>query len=417
MVSFAKSSKKTTIKDRLLKTILTVLSMLFVVLCSMLFGGIDTAYATENTSTEETVEQLTDAVNSAIDNLDLDGLQDYLNSLSYEQQQATFINDLKTTLKSLISGNSTQFFEEFANLVSSTLGKYFLGFLPSFVTIIIICLLNSMLGGMTADFLNKSTTEVTHTVCYCAVVIVLMSGIVSIISVVKGTVDALISFSNALFPPLLTLLSMVGGEVAVATYSPLMAVLCGFIMKIISVVILPAFVATIVFSVVGNMSKTVKLDKLTKAVKSASTWLIGIVFGVFATFLTAQGITGGVVDKFGFNIAKFALSSYVPVLGGYLSDGFDLLSASLVLVKNALGYTGVIILVCTVLFPLLKIVIFTLVLKFTSAIVEPIGDNRVATLLHSVAESMNLLVTALAGVAFMFFILLMLLIGSCNMGI
>lgn len=409
--------RKVSAMDRLQKLALTILSVVLAILLNILFGSFDIAYATENPSTEETVEQLTDAVNSAIDNLDLDELQEYLNSLSYEQQQATFINDLKTTLKSLISGNSTQFFEEFANLVASTLGKYFLGFLPSFVTIIIICLLNSMLGGMTADFLNKSTTEVTHTVCYSAVVIVLMSGVVSTISVVKGTVDALITFSNALFPPLLTLLSMVGGEVAVATYSPLMAVLCGFIMKIISAVILPAFVAIIVFSVVGNMSKTVKLDKLTKAVKSASTWLIGIVFGVFATFLTAQGITGGVVDKFGFNIAKFALSSYVPVLGGYLSDGFDLLSASLVLVKNALGYTGVVILLCTVLFPLLKIVIFTLVLKFTSAIVEPIGDNRVATLLHSVADSMNLLITALAGVAFMFFLLLMLFIGSCNMGI
>lgn len=392
-----------------------IFSVTVVHLC--VFGKSDVAYAKNGTDTEDVSEQLSDAVNDAIDKLDLKGLQEYLDSLSQEQRQSTFIQDLKSTLKALINGDSKIFYQEFINLVSSSAGKYFLGFLPSFVTVIIICLLNSLLGGMTSDFLNKSTTEVAHIVCYCAIIIVLMSGVVGIIKTVSDTVSSLIAFANAIFPVLLTLLSMLGGTAAVATYSPMMAILCGFIMKIISAVILPAFVAAIVFSIVGNISKTVKLDKLTKLVKSASTWLIGIVFGVFASFLTAQGITGGVVDKFGFNIAKFALSSYVPILGGYLSDGFDLLSASLVLVKNALGYTGAIILLGTVLFPLVKIVLFTLTLRLTSAIAEPIGDTRVATLLHSVAGSMNLLVTALAGVSFMFFIMLMLLIGSCNMGI
>lgn len=410
---------KTTRNKRILAVICAIMLALLAVMCVYFcnFYERDVAYAADDNDADDVSEQLSSAVNEAIDKLDLKGLQEYLDSLSQEQRQATFIQDLKTTLKALINGDGKTFYQEFINLVSGSAGKYLLGFLPSFVTIIVICLLNSLLGGMTADFLNKSTTEVAHIVCYCAIIIVLMSGVVGIIKTVSDTVSSLIAFANAIFPVLLTLLSMLGGTVAVATYSPMMAILCGFIMKIISAVILPAFVATIVFSIVGNISKTVKLDKLTKLVKSASTWLIGIVFGVFASFLTAQGITGGVVDKFGFNIAKFALSSYVPILGGYLSDGFDLLSASLVLVKNALGYTGVLILLGTVLFPLIKVVIFTLTLRLTSAIAEPIGDSRVATLLHSVAGSMNLLVTALAGVSFMFFILLMLLIGSCNMGI
>ncbi len=61
--------------------------------------------------------------------------------------------------------------------------------------------------------------------------------------------------------------------------------------------------------------------------------------------------------------------------------------------------------------------IFTLTLRLTSAIVEPIGDTRMSGLLHTVAGNMNLLITALAGVAFLFYILLMLFIGSCNMGL
>ncbi len=406
-----KRSKKKTVFA--LCVIAVVLISLLVSVCS----PAQVANADDNKSEEEVRKELSDAVNDAIDRLDLSDLQKFLDSLTAQEKETININDVKAALKSLVNGQTDDFFSKLIGLLAGTLGKYFAGFLPSFITIIVICLLKNMLGNLTGGLAGGSATEVVHIVCYCAVIIVLITGISSVIATVTQTIALLVGFSRAIFPVLLTLLSMLGGATTVATYTPLMAVLSGLIMKIITVVIVPAFIATIVFSVVGNISKNVKLDKLTKVVKSASTWLIGIVFGLFATFLTVQGITGGVVDKFGFNVAKFALSSYVPVLGGYLSDGFDLLSTSLVLVKNAIGYTGAVILICIVLFPLVKVVIFTLTLRLTSAIVEPIGDTRMSGLLHTVAGNMNLLITALAGVAFLFYILLMLFIGSCNMGL
>ncbi len=401
------------------KTVLALIAVLAVLLavfvCDMLCNKV--AYADESKSEEEVRKELSEAVNDAIDRLDLSDFQKFIDSLGEQEKNALNITDAKATLKALVNGQANDFFDRLLNLLAGTLGKYFAGFLPSFITIIVICLLKNMLGNLTIGMSGASTAEVVHIVCYCAVIVVLMTGIGSVISTVTDTVLLLTGFAKAIFPILLTLLSMLGGATTVATYTPLMAVLSGFMMRLITAVIVPAFIATIVFSVVGNISKNVKLDKLTKVIKSASTWLIGIVFGLFATFLTVQGITGGVVDKFGFNVAKFALSSYVPVLGGYLSDGFDLLSTSLVLVKNAVGYTGAVILIGVVLFPLVKVVIFTLTLRLTSAIVEPIGDTRMSGLLHTVAGNMNLLITALAGISFLFYILLMLLIGSCNMGL
>lgn len=394
-----------------LLTVICVLAFFF----AMPDGSV--SYADGSKSEEEIERELSDAVDGAIDRLDTNLLQKFIDSLDESQRAAISIDNIKQSLRQLADGNGAGFFDIFIGTLSSAAAKYFVGTLPAFITIIIICLLKNLLGGMTGDFANRSTTEVVHIVCYCAVIIVLMSGVVSIISAVTDTILGLSAFAQGVFPVLLTLLSMLGGASSVATYSPLMAVLSGFIMQLITAVIVPAFIATIVFSVVGNISKTVKLDKLTKLVKSSSTWLIGIVFGLFAAFLTMQGISGGVVDKFGFNAAKFAVSSYVPILGGYLSDGFDLLTASIVLVKNAFGFTGALVLLGVVIFPLVKLVVFSLALRLTAAIVEPIGDDRVAGLLNSVADNMGLLVTALAGVAFMFFILIMLTIGSCNMGI
>ncbi len=390
-----------------------ILLSIFVVI-NFLFCDFGIASASDSKSEKEIKEELGGTIDDTLDGLDLKELEDFIDSLDVDQRQAIGMDDVKGALRALVSGSAQDFFKRVVDILSKSAGRYFLGFLPSCVTIIIICLLKNLLGGLTGDFANASTTEIVHLICYIAIIIVLMSGVGSVIATVTRTVEGLTTLSAALFPILLTLLSMLGGAASAATYTPFMAALSTVIMKLVSVVIVPAFTATAVLGVVGNLSKNVKLDRLTKLLKSASGWLIGIVFGLFATFLTVQGVAGGVVDKFGFNIAKFAMSSYVPILGGYLSDGMDLLSASLVLIKNALGYTGVIVMVGAVVFPLVKVVIFSLAVRLTAAIAEPLGDSRVASLMSGVASNASLLITALAGVAFLFFVLMMLLIGSCN---
>ncbi len=378
-----------------------------------LMGANEIAWAKES---EENVEEtLRDNTDSTIDGLDLDVFEEFLKTLTDEQKSAMGFQDVKEFIKSLTEGNTENFFSNFTTSLFKSLGKYFAGFLPAVITMLVVSMLKSLLSGMTSGFLNASTTEIVGVVCYAVVVVVLMSSVVSVVDTTVSTVNNMTTFAEGVFPVLLTLLATLGSTTGVATYQPMMAVLGGGVMALISKLILPAFIACVVFAVVGNLSKNVKLTKMNKMFKSASSWLIGIVFGLYGTFLTVGGISGGVVDKVGYSAAKFALSSYVPILGGYLSDGFDLIGASIVLVKNAFGYTAVIVLIAMVLFPLLKIVIFIFSMRLASAIVEPIGDEKVSGMLSAVADNCSLLISALAGVAFMFFVLIMLIIGAFNM--
>ena len=258
-----------------------LLSIFAVINC--LFCDFELAFAGNDKSEEEIKEELSGVVDDTIDELDLKAFEEFLAGLSDEKKQAIGIEDVKQTLRALVSGNSQNFFEQALGVLGKSLGAYFLGFLPGCVTIVIICLLKILLGGLTGDFASNSTTEVVHLVCYIAIIIVLMSGVASVISTATRTIDSLTTFAAAIFPALVTLLFMLGGATSAATYTPFMAAMSSVIMKLVSAFIVPAFVATAVLGVVGNLSKNVKLDKLTKLIRSASTWLIGIVFGLFAT--------------------------------------------------------------------------------------------------------------------------------------
>lgn len=416
---FVVDMKKTygkTHKKALKKAIFFAVFLMFFAMFFGCFSHQNIAYASSNEQ-EQVEEEMSDAVNSLLDDIDFSALTKLVELINQNGGEVLSFEDVLSEIKSVLNGESDDFFVRIFDILAKSVGRYFLGVLPSMITIILLCILKNMLGSLTGDFLNHSTTEIVHIVCYLAIVIVLSTGVMNVAKEVSGTINLLYTLLEVLFPILLGLLSTLGATTVVGGYTSLTAVLGSVILKMITSVILPIFVASIVFSVVGGVSKSVKLDKLIKLLRSASTWLIGIVFGLFASFLTLQGVSGGVTDKFGFGVAKFAISSYVPILGGYLSDGLDILTASVVLVKNAVGYTGAIILCAIVLFPIVKVVVFSLGLRICASIAEPVGDDRVATLMTDVAKNVNLLVTALAGVAFLFFLMIMMIIATCNFGV
>lgn len=102
----------------------------------------------------------------------------------------------------------------------------------------------------------------------------------------------------------------------------------------------------------------------------------------FTAFISVQGITAGSIDGISIRTAKFAIKSYVPILGSYLSDGMGIILASSNLIKNAVGATGLFLLLATIISPLIELILFMLILKLVSGIIEPLG-NKISNLFIS----------------------------------
>ena len=213
------------------------------------------------------------------------------------------------------------------------------------------------------------------------------------------------------------LTTALGGTVSAGIYSPLTVCFSSVLIALIDAVILPCFIAVVVFSVVGNVSENVKLEKMTGFFKSFSSWLLGISFSLFVSFATFQGVSGAAVDGAKMSAAKKLVSGSVPIVGDYLADGFDIALVSTGLIKNSVGLTGVLVLAATTLAPLIKIVAFLLLSRLTSAVSEAVGDKKISSMLSGMAKSASLLVSTLAGITFVFMVLLMLMIFTFNPGV
>jgi stage III sporulation protein AE len=306
---------------------------------------------------------------------------------------------------------------DFPNIFSALVhifGGTVLNVLPMIVLIIGITILGGFVQSLRAETAGTGVRDIIHFVTYAAVVIIVLYAVTDAIVMAGKTLSSIKTQMDIILPILLTLMVTVGASTSSSVYQPAVALLSNGVMQIFTYIIMPIFIITMIFSVVGNLSATTKYDKFVGFFSSLYKWILGITFTVFLGFLSIQGITAGTHDSISIRATKFTMSSYVPILGGYLSQGFDLVMASSVLIKNAVGLAGLYLMFSVVLAPVLKIVVFTLGLKLAAAVTQPLADGRVSNFLTSITKSFNMLLAVIIGAAFMYFVTIGLIIVTGN---
>ncbi|MBR2303265.1 MAG: stage III sporulation protein AE [Clostridia bacterium] len=359
-------------------------------------------------------QKLDQNVQLQLDKLDFSQGESVLEQLGIDEQELFGSNNFFDKVKSVLNGDFTQDTTGFLNAFFKLLFDKILNLVPVLVSISVIAILCGLISQLKSGFVSDSTSQIVFFVCFSIIIVIVIACVTNLLNQTSQTINLLKQQMNFAFPVLLTLMAGIGGVVSVKAYQPAVALLSGGIVEVVSNVILPMFIFSFVFSVVANLSKNVKLTKLTDFFKSATTTILVVTFTLFTAFLSIQGLTAGSFDSVSIRAAKFATKSYVPILGGYLSDGFDLIMASSVLIKNSVGVAGLVLLICSILSPIVQILGLSFGLKFVAAITEPVTDEKITSFLSSVSKHLNMLIVAILAVSFMYFICIMLLIFTSN---
>jgi stage III sporulation protein AE len=200
------------------------------------------------------------------------------------------------------------------------------------------------------------------------------------------------------------MLTAMGSVVSVGIYQPLVAILSGGVTAIFSKIIFPIFLLLLIFIILNNLSGLVKLNKFISFLSSTFKWIVGFVFTMFAGLLTIQGISAGRYDTISLKATRFAMKSYIPIIGGYLSDGLDYVMLSSVLIKNAIGVAGIILLIMTILIPIINILILKLGLQFVAGVIETMGNSKISGLCDDLSKVLICPIVVILAMAFMYFL-------------
>ena len=367
------------------------------------------SFTSSNITNIAFADDLSDVIEEGFNNLDLTALQEFLENLSIGGDK-----DVLSIIYDMVEGkfefDYNSFFQYFVRVFVSGLKDLMPAFITFFTIVVFCAIINSAKG----SFFSEETASIIFFVCFLFMLLIFSTILVSYYKNTVEIVKNIGKFCEIVSPIILTLMVATGGNSSVAVFRPAVAIMSSGIIQLVLYVILPLVMLNFVFMVMSNFSESVKLKKFSEFFSSLIKWIIGLSITIFGVFLSIQGLASGVFDGMSTKAAKYAISNSIPIIGGFLKDGFDLVVAGSILIKNALGISSLMVMFYYILSPVLEILVFSLLLKLAAAITEPITENRVSDFCSSISKCMTFLIVSILFVAFMTFLIVLLMIFSVN---
>ena len=235
-----------------------------------------------------------------------------------------------------------------------------------------------------------------------------------IVDNVTKTIDKVFSFVKILFPIILNLILLSGASSSFSIYSSLSVFLFNTIAYVFEFVLMPLSISILVLSLFGCIFDSNRFSKIADVFKTSFKYIIAGVFAIFGMFSTINLIGSGVSDGVGLKLTKYAIKNYVPILGGYISDGFDFVHSCSVLVKNAFGICGLYLLLFIVLKPLLFYIASMFAFKILSVMVSYVGEKNYSEIFENVSKSISYFIAVLVGLFMILFVFTTAMIMSVS---
>ncbi len=370
------------------------------------------AYCSE--SNDNSLRLTEELIMDQLDSIDLREMEELINSMSSENPASMTDIDIKALIMKALRGELNLSLQGVLTGIGKKLFNEILINSKLLAQLIIISVLWGLLNNLTNSFGNNATGKIAFYACYLVIAGIAIKGFIVAMNIGYQAIDNMVSFMQALMPVLLTLLMAVGSITASAIFKPIIVAAIGITSTIMKDIILPLIFFAAILSIVNNLPSKVQISKLASLIKQGTIALIGLILTIFLGIMTIEGVIASSADGITIRTARFAVDRFIPIVGGFMSDAIDTVFGCSLLIKNAVGVMGLIVILTIMTFPILKILSLIIIYKITAVLIEPISDSKIVDCLNDMSSSLVLIFATVISVAIMFFIAVTALVGAGN---
>ncbi len=345
-----------------------------------------------------------------IDSLDLSELENFKTNVDDEISAYTSHKTIKDWLLDFISGN----WEFNPRDILSGMVKYFCDELLAnsglLAKLIILSVLAALLLNLQQSF-SSDVGKVAYLACFLAMGTIAIGTFKLVLGIGQHTIDNMSTFMLGMLPQMMVLVAGLGNISASVMLFPLLMTAATFFASAIKNVVFPLIIISAALHMVNGISETIKVERLAKFMGQLAQILLGFFLTFFVGVVTLRALYASALDKVTLRTTRFVTDNAIPVIGKMVGDTVEVTAGYVVMLKQALGIWGVIVILGIIIYPLLEIAVLALVYKIVGAVVEPMGDTRTASILEIMSTHLFLMMAATAAVALMFFIMIAIVVG------
>ncbi|MFD0711047.1 stage III sporulation protein AE [Paenibacillus sp. GCM10027626] len=282
------------------------------------------------------------------------------------------------------------------------------------VTIVMLTVFSMILETLQSAFERSAVSKVAYTISYMVMIILAVNSFNVAIGYAKEAINSMIQFMMAMVPLLLSLLASMGNVVTVTVLHPIIIFMIHAVGTVIHTFVFPLLFFSAVLHIASALTEKFKVTQLANVLRNFGVGLMGIMLTIFLGVISVQGATSSVADGVTMRTAKFITGNFVPVIGRTFSDAADTVMSASLLVKNAIGLAGVVILIFLCAFPAIKILTMALIYNIAAAVMQPLGDSPITRCLQTIGKTLIYVFAALAAVSLMFFLAVTIILTAGN---
>lgn len=280
--------------------------------------------------------------------------------------------------------------------------------------LIILAVVSALLKSVASSLGSKEVTDVAFMISLLALILIGVQAFRTVVGVADAAITNMVSFMHAILPLMTTLLVAVGGVTTAAVFHPILISVVIGVGSLVKGFLVPLAFSGVVITLVSKMSDEAPLSRLSGLIRQWSTTILGLMFIIFLGIISIRGAIGPVVDGLGIKTAKFLTGTFIPVIGGRLADALDVVVGGSLLIKNAVGAFGMLVVFVITALPALKILSLLVIFRLATIFVEPISEERLVSAISSMGDGVALVLSCVLTVSLMFFIAVTALVALGN---
>lgn len=341
-------------------------------------------------------------------------------------------DDIQSAINNvLVSKGSFDFKDYVGKLISSgegisakgAIGDLFTAFTKEFdanrsalFKLIMIAIVAAVFTNFTNVFNNNQVGETSFYITYLLLFTTITGTFATATAVASGAISAVLSFMKALIPTYFMSIAFCSTKATTLVFYESALVLITIVDVVLVRVMIPLVNIYMVITLVNNLAKEDFLSKLAELLESIIKWSMRTLFIAVVGFNTIQGLIVPASNSLKKSLAiKFTKA--IPGIGNSLNSVAETVMGAGTLIKNAIGVTGLVVIVLICVIPLIKLIITMLIYKVGVAIVQPISDKRVITCISGAANAAGLLVYVVSIAAVLFMVTIAILAATTSIGV
>lgn len=309
--------------------------------------------------------------------------------------------------------NSLSFFDIFSNIINTVQEKSITP-LNCIVKIMGIIMLVALIDSVKSTIASSSLTSVLNSVAVLAVSIILIRPISQTIyysaNVIKISSDFML-----IFVPIMVAIMLAMGQSIQGAGNYTLVMGAGTVVSQISENILVPLLNTFMgMSIVSGISQKVNLNGFCELVNKIVKWVLTFTMSVFTAILTMQSFISSSADSAGTKATRFAINSFVPLVGGALSEAYQTVRSCMGMLKSGVGVFAILATGTVYLPSIISCVLWLISINISIALADVFNMGQIIKLLKSVATVINVLIAILLCCMIIFIVssTIMLMVGG-----